>query len=293
MIATMRRLLLLVTAVWVLSGPAVAEPMVYRLTAPGYATSYLVGTMHSEDPRVVGRMEAIAPLIGQVDRVVVEVVPDAVTLLATTAFTLLPARDSLRDLLGRERFAAVERAVRKHGLPAASLDRLKPWAVAVMLGMPVAESGRFLDMEIYLEGQRQGRELAGLETAEEQLGLFDGLPLMDQLALLDAMVKNSDRLPQDLETLTLAYLAGDLVALDELARAHYADLPPRLADWFDQALLQDRNRRMAERLLPMLAEGPLLVAVGALHLAGPTGLVSALATQGFSVERRTGQAPVR
>lgn len=288
MTATMRRLLLLLTAAWLVAGSAVAEPMIYRLTAPGQATSYLVGTMHSEDPRVVERMEAVTPLIGRVDRVVVEVVPDAVALVATTAFTLLPAGESLRGMLGDEAFAAVRRAVRERGIPAASLDRLKPWAVAVMLGMPASETGRFLDMEIYLEGQRQDRELAGLETADEQLGLFDALPLGDQLALLDAMVKNSDRLPQQLEALTLAYLDGDLAALDELARSQYADLPDGLAEWFDQTLVVDRNHRMVERLLPMLAEGPLLVAVGALHLAGPTGLVNALEARGFRVERWPG-----
>jgi uncharacterized protein YbaP (TraB family) len=285
LIATARRLPSWLLACLLIAGAAVADPLVYRVVADGTSPSYLVGTMHSEDPRVVGRVDALTPLIARVDRVVIEVIPDAAALLATTAYTLLPARESLRDLLGETRFAAVQRVAAERGLPVGAIDRLKPWAVAVMLGMPAADSGRFLDVEIYLEGMRQGRELVGLETAAEQLGAFDALPVADQVALLEAMVNNADALPLQLEELTLAYLDGDLEALEGLARSHYVGLPVGVADWFEQTLLIERNQRMVERLLPMLAEGPLLVAVGALHLGGPAGLVHGLRSQGFTVER--------
>lgn len=280
-----RRLLVLLVLYGLLAAPALADPLVYRVSAAEGPPSYLVGTMHSEDPRVVGQADALVPLIGQVDRVVVEVVPDAVALVATTAFTLLPAGENLRDLLGHERFAAVQRAVAARGLPVGAIDRLKPWAVAVMLGMPASESGRFLDVEIYLEGMRQGRELVGLETPAEQLSVFDDLPLADQLLLLENMVNKADSLPIDLEELTLAYLDGDLEALEALARSHYMDLPAGLADWFERSLLVERNHRMVERLVPMFADGPLLVAVGALHLGGPSGLVRSLRDRGFRIER--------
>ena len=52
-----------------------------------------------------------------------------------------------------------------------------------------------------------------------------------------------------------------------------------------RALLQDRNAIMAERAAPLLASGGAFIAVGALHLAGKTGLSSASAPMGYTVTK--------
>jgi len=42
---------------------------------------------------------------------------------------------------------------------------------------------------------------------------------------------------------------------------------------------------MAERMRPQLAEGGRFIAVGALHLPGPRGLLQRLLDQGYTVRR--------
>jgi uncharacterized protein YbaP (TraB family) len=262
-----------------------ASGLIYRVTGDGIAPSYLVGTMHSEDPRVTALLSQFAPLIGEVDVVAIEIVPDAVTMLAIGAATLLPLDQSLRGLIGAERFRALQAAARQRDIPTELLDRLKPWAAAVTLGMPGSDSGRFLDMEIYLEALRQQRRVVGLESAAEQLRVFDDMTPQLQILLLEDIIKNAYRLPKQLETLTSAYLEGDLQALDRVVRAQYADMPPEITQWFDQALLERRNIRMLERLADLLERQPVLVAVGALHLGGDSGLVAGLRDRGYRVER--------
>lgn len=264
-------------------GVMAAQPPVFRVQQSGGPVSFLVGTMHSEDPRVTGLMAQIAPLVAQVEVVAVELVPDGVTMLAVGAASLLPDGKKLETLIGDARFRRLVAAAAGLGIPHEVLQRLKPWAAAVMLGMPAAESGRFLDMQIYLRALETGREVVGLETAAEQLAVFDGMSTGDQLLLLDEMVKNAAELPKQLDELTAVYLTGDLERLDEQARTQYRDMPESIRNWFEHSLIASRNLRMAERAAVLVEQRPVLLAVGALHLSGETGLVEALRRRGFSV----------
>lgn len=261
------------------------QALVYQVSRDGGPPSYLAGTMHSEDPRVTGLLGELAPLVEQADIVALEMVPDAVTMLAVGAATLLPRDQSLRRLIGDDRFDALMAAATQRGLPLEVVDRLKPWAAAVMLGMPAAETGRFLDMEIYLKALAGQQRTVGLETAAEQLAVFDAMTPAVQLVLLDEMVKNVRELPRQMEGLTAAYLSGDLDRIDGVAREQYGDMPPAVRRWFDEYLLDRRNARMLTRLSALLGEGTVFVAVGALHLGGESGLIAGLRRLGYRVER--------
>ena len=201
------------------------EGLVYRVAGEGLPTGYLVGTMHIDDPRVMGLMGRIEPLIDRVETVAIELIPDALTMVAVGAATMLPPDQSLRAIIGDASFEALQELAQQHGLTAPVLDRLKPWAVAVMLGLPEAASGRSLDTDIYLAGMARQLRLVGLETAAEQIAVFDKLPLERQAMMLEEMIKNADELPQQLEELTRAFLAGDLDRLDSLAREQYFGMP--------------------------------------------------------------------
>jgi len=288
-IATYLSPLVLILALLVLigvPGPGFGgQGLVYRVYRDGGPQSFLVGTMHTEDERVTGLLEHFGPLIGSVDVVAVEVVPDAITLLAVGAATLLPVDQSLRGLMGDARFGALAKAASQLGLPVEVLDRLKPWAAAVTLGMPVSRTGRFLDMEIYLRALELRKQVIGLETAAEQLAVFDQMSMEVQFALLEEVVKNAPQMPKQLEELTTVYLQGDLKRIDQVARSQYDGMSEPIVQWFDEQLLDDRNARMLAQLPALIDSGRVLVAVGAMHLAGDSGLVAGLRRLGYQVER--------
>ena len=270
---------------WIAEQAAAAQGLVFRVTRDGYADSFLVGTMHSEDPRVTGLMDQFVPLIEQVDTVVIELLPDAVTMLAVGAASFLPGDRRLSGIIGADRFAALTAAAARLDIPVEMLDRLRPWAAAVTLGMPAGDTGRVLDAEIYLQALQRKRRTLGLESAAEQLAVFQCMPEQMQIDMLDEMIKNADQLPTQLEDLTSAFLSGDLALLDRFAREQYADKPPDILYWLESELLEERNVRMLTRLEPLLREGPVLVAVGALHLSGASGLVQGLRERGFTLQR--------
>ena len=51
-----------------------------------------------------------------------------------------------------------------------------------------------------------------------------------------------------------------------------------------RCLLEDRNARWIGQLETLFQDGPCLVAVGAVHLVGPEGLLAALRRDGYKVE---------
>ena len=261
-----------------------AKGLVFRVSLDGAHAGFIVGTMHIDDPRVMGLMDRIEPLIDQVGIVAIELIPDALTMVAVGAATMLPADQSLRAIIGEASFEALLAVAHERGLAAPVLDRLKPWAVAVMLGLPEEASGRSLDTDIYLAGLARQRRLVGLETAAEQIAVFDELPLARQAMMLEEVIKNADELPQQLEDLTRAFLDGDLDRIEGVAREQYFGMPEDMVAWFEKALIEDRNVRMLARSLELFRQRPTLVAVGALHLVGSDGLVAAMRREGFVVE---------
>ena len=52
---------------------------------------------------------------------------------------------------------------------------------------------------------------------------------------------------------------------------------------FEQAMIVERNKTMARNAEPMLAAGNAFIAVGALHLPGPEGLIELLRKSGHTV----------
>jgi uncharacterized protein YbaP (TraB family) len=52
---------------------------------------------------------------------------------------------------------------------------------------------------------------------------------------------------------------------------------------FEEAMITGRNRTMADKAAPLLDRGSAFMAVGALHLPGPTGLIELFRTAGYTV----------
>lgn len=266
------------------ANPSTASGPVFQATRAGSAPIFLVGTMHSDDPRVMAMLPQVVELIGQVDTVALEIVQEPAGLAMAAAATLLPPGQDLFERAGPARRAELERAAAQRAIPLPLLARLKPWAAALVLGLPELSGRQFLDSAIQREARRLGRRLEGLESASGQLALFDTMGEPLQLALLDDAIKNLDQMSTQLEELTRVYLSGDLDSLERIGLGRYGEMDPALEHWFRGQLIELRNRRMAERMLELADQGPLLVAVGALHLPGASGLVAVLQRLGYRVE---------
>ncbi|RIY02818.1 hypothetical protein D3218_05605 [Aureimonas flava] len=278
------------------------EGRLFRVERAGLAPSFLFGTMHLSDPRVLALPPAAEAALAGARGVVIETTDIldprrmGATLLSRTDLTTLPAGRTLADVLGPDGMARVAPALEARGTPPAAAARLQPWFVAAGLMMPDCETRRaaggakVLDVTIAERARAEGLPLDALETAAEQLEALASMPLDLQADNLVASVELADRLPDIFETMIELYLGGRIALIGpatERALPSGTDDARSLAvtQAFEDRVVHRRNALMAERLEPLLAQGGRFVAVGALHLPGETGLVAALARAGWTVTR--------
>ena len=258
--------------------------MLWRISTSGRQASYLLGTIHSADQRVTRLRAAVSDALDGCDRFVMEMKLDTDAFMQLgTAMMLAPDKD-LEALIGGALFQRVVQAMAAHGMPEPAVRKLKPWAIMAMLSMPQSNGGQILDLTLYQRATGQGKPASGLESASEQMAVFEGLSLQDQIELLDMTLKSLPSQPKMFEQLIEAYAANDLTRLTDIARLDHEQSQSASARRFMTRLNDDRNRRMAQRIIPFLEQGNSFIAVGALHLAGPRGILALLRQSGYDTE---------
>ncbi|SIS50755.1 TraB/GumN family protein [Phaeovulum vinaykumarii] len=279
-----------------------AEGLMWRATR-GTAQITLLGTYHFADPRHDALVAAAAPVLRGARRVLMEASPeDQAALQAALArdpslmFTMtgptLPERLSAQD------WARLSAAVEARGIPAILAAKFKPWYVAMTLALSpcaMAEQGagaKGLDERLMAAAAEAGVPVAGLEPFDTVFKLFGELSPQDEVDLILASLGMAERADDYTATLARAYFAQKIWLIWEFGKfdtLRHSGLSRDRAE-AQIAVTQDilMDRRNAAWIAPMVAaaeEGPILVAVGALHLPGPGGVLARLAAEGFRIER--------
>jgi uncharacterized protein YbaP (TraB family) len=258
--------------------------LLWRIHAPGGQSSYLLGTIHSADQRVTRLRAAVADALDGCDRFVMEMKLDTDAFMQFGTSMMLAPDSDLKSLIGEKLFDRVVQAMASHGMPEEVVRQLKPWAIVAVLSMPQSSGGPILDMVLYQRATGNGKPASGLESAGEQLAVFEGLSLQDQVELLDMTLKSLPFQQQMFERLIVAYAADDLKRLTDIAQLDHEQSQSASARRFMTRLNDDRNRRMVQRIIPYLKQGNTFIAVGALHLAGPRGILALLRQNGYISE---------
>ena len=257
--------------------------VLWRIDGAHASPSWILGTLHSDDPRVTELAPLVQSAFDHSERFVMEVLVDQAAIKQMSESMFLPRGKSLREILGGELFERTRKALFSAGLNDDGLERTKPWVVITMLSMPKPQSGVFLDLKLHLSAARRRIPVAGLETMGEQIDVFDQMSLTDQAALLEETVAMSARMQQQIGEMIEIYLKRDLAALMRLGHEQQPGSASAKAayDTLMQRLLVQRNRIMAERMLPHLEQGNAFVAIGALHLPGRQGVLNLLKKHGL------------
>lgn len=269
-------------------GMAVAQQatdnaLFWQISKGEYQAGFLLGTIHSEDPRVLDFPEPFMAQLQSCQVYAMEMVPDLPTLARLTDYMHYPDSTTLEQTIGADRFQRVMGALSIYSVPLDWKVRMKVWAVMMTLSVPPPGTGFFMDLSLSLRAAGAGLKVAGLETLEQQLSFLEDMPIDYQISLLDQALLDYQQVDDVHHRLVDAYLSGDLAVISQLSDEQFAVLDPAISDYFISLGIDGRNHRMVENLLPMLQESRVFVAVGALHLPGPQGLLALLSAQGYTL----------
>jgi len=251
-------------------------------------TIYLFGTVHVLKPEIVWFDDEVKAAFDRSNELVLEMVepPPAQMAGHIAKIAWNPKGPRTSELLPEKDRADYLAAMKTEKLPLDTLDYFDPWVAAINLSVaPLQRMGYQSEAgaeEVLARAAKaSGKPVSGLETAEEQLSYFDGLPQNLQLSYLNATVDELPEMPEQFTRMIQDWSRGNIKAIAREMNSSL-DKTPELA----QVLLYQRNARWADWIARRMDQpGTVFIAVGAGHLAGKGSVQDELAKRRLKVTR--------
>jgi uncharacterized protein YbaP (TraB family) len=274
-----------------MAAPALAQPAMW-VVKDADSTIYFLGTVHLLKPETVWQTDKFTAAIAEAQELWLELPstdPDkmqAEMLGLVARYGMAPNQRLSKDLTPEE-LKTLDEAARLSGLSAAQLDIFRPWFAALTISTSAMTHAGYdptSGVDRKIEAAFGAREITprGLETAEQQIKVFAGMPREEELEYLRQTIEDYREAPTQLDEMVANWAKGDLVAMEEM---FVTEMKAEDAALYD-ALLTNRNANWVVQIEKMLeGKGTIFIAVGAGHLIGPDSVLAMLDAKGIKAER--------
>lgn len=263
--------------------PEYDQGLLWRVSKPGAAPSYLFGTIHVADEDIVNLPTPVRNALKSSSTFAMEVLPDPTQIVLFSKLMFFADGTRLKDLLSPPLYRRTIKILDAYNLSDEAVERIKPWAAFMTMSYP-PDFRKVLDLQLLEAAEEHGSDVHGLETLEEEGNILNNLKMNEQVRLLTDTVCNYDVMSAEIEKIKSMYLKRDLKGLYMIAQRHsFGD--DALYDKLTRLLLTNRNRTMVSRMKPLIDDGNAFIAIGAMHLAGRKGVLSLLARDKYTISR--------
>ena len=266
-----------------------AESCLWKATSTN-GTVYLQGSIHlltaadyPLDPAIEAAYAKSDTLIFETDMKAM-LAPETQQLIMEKA--ILPGQRTLEGELDPDVYAQLSKKLTEAGLPAAAVQKFKPWYATMTLVVLRMQAMGFdpnlgLDQYFHRKGMADQKMEVGLESIEFQINLFDALSEGNQNGYTKHALMELEQMETMLNDMMAAWKKGDLAPLDEMTRASFEEYPGMY-----EKFVTDRNKTWAEELTTLATrDQTCMVVVGVAHLAGKEGLIELLRQKGYTIEQ--------
>ncbi len=274
---------------------SIRKPFLWKVSK-GKSQFYLFGTMHLAEPELQILPQKLIKIINSSDHIYIEVSMDVETQRKAKSMAIRRDGKRLKDILPLKLYRDCDDYIR--GLsPHRRLDffdKMKIWAVSSTITTLKSHLQypdlRPIDKIIYDYARSHKIDIQGVEKIEEQLGIMDNFSKKEQIISLEASLKQLTSKEDVVGKLKAYYLKGESDPLLAFMNSNMFQVPQykKLEEKFMQALLYDRNVRMAKRIDTIVKYKPqkqYLFAFGVMHFLGMKSVIGYLKTYGYRVER--------
>lgn len=258
--------------------------------------SYLFGTIHMIPADDYVLSSATQEAFDKCKKVVFEIdteeMMNPVNMMGLLSKMYMNNDTSLADLLTDEEYKMVSNHFDNLGLPFVFLSKIKPMFLSVLAGEDMenmdASKGfgfggddiKSYELELTARAKSQKKAIAGLETAEFQMSLFDSIPYSAQAQMLvDAIQSGKDTTNASdsaFDQMIQLYLDQDIIGMQSMI----SDDDTGIGNYEDLLLLK-RNRNWIPVIEGFAKENATFFAVGAGHLGGEEGVIALLRKVGY------------
>jgi uncharacterized protein YbaP (TraB family) len=250
-------------------------------------TIYLFGSIHVLKPGLGWFDDGVKTAFDSSDQLVLELVdlPAAEAQALFGKLAMDQQGKTLRSKMNDADRAVYDAAMGKLGIPSPALDPFEPWAAGIAMSLMAMQKAGFdpnsgVETQLKAAAKVSNKPIAGLETTEFQLGIFDTLPEADQIAFLVETAKMIDDTNSMMDKMVNMWGSADTESLAQLMNEGMTS-----RTLYD-ALLTNRNANWAKWISAQMKKpGVTFMAVGAGHLAGPTSVQALLPAYGLTATR--------
>jgi len=245
--------------------------------------SFLYGTIHVICPDDFFLSEQTQSILEECDQLVLEMdLSDPIVLQTVQKGMINPQMKNIKDDLTDEDQKLLNDVLTQTlGVGIEQMGIMKPWALSTMLSVKLGldcEQPSQYEMEFLKLAKAQEMQISSLETATEQIAIFENIPYKKQLQLLMDGIKNQEEDKELLLQMVNTYKEQDINALYNFI------LQEEEMKEYSEFLLDNRNIKWIPFLIEAMAEKPSFIAFGAGHMAGDNGVIELLKEQGYTVE---------
>ena len=265
-----------------------AQTSVWKVSKNGN-DMYLGGSVHALRPSDHPIPKAFETAYNKAEKVVFETdmkqLKSPETQQLVMAKGMIQGDKTVKDLLNKEAYEALDKTCTAMSIPLGSLSKFKPSLLMVSLvAMKMQQAGinaEGIDSYIYKKASEDKKGLGILESVESQVNVITtmGEENPNKYVLLTIKDLNNttadfDKLVSDWRTGSNKYMVDKMTEMQETLPGMY------------DALLSKRNAKWMPQIEAFLKDKPVeFVVVGALHLHGPEGLLTVLKAKGYSIEQ--------
>lgn len=254
---------------WEISGKGISQP------------SYIFGTFHIMCKDQFTISPTLESTINNTNQFVGELDMDDPTMQASLMKMVVMKDQTIESMMDSSSFRKFNEAFKKiTGVPATQFNHYKPFFYLSFLTLKTIPCLNFVQPETELMqiAKKNGKEVLGLETVNEQMAAIDAQPLDSQLISLQKMVLNFDSTKNMMNEMIAVYKKNDAELL-------YKYLQDQGADGMnEEVLLINRNKNWIPKLKKIMQEKSSFIAVGGAHLGGKTGVLALLKAEGYTVK---------
>ncbi|MBD3626699.1 TraB/GumN family protein [Cyclobacterium sp.] len=255
----------------------------WKISGNGLSTSsYLFGTIHLICEQDFAMSERVSDKLAQSNALVLEIDMDDPSLqMAMMANIYNEDGQKITDFLSEEEYQEIRTFLKERtGMDMDMLKTMRPMVLMSLIYPNLLEcETKAFESELMALAKTNDMEIVGLESVNDQLSLFDLIPLKEQYRSFYTYADNIEKGKREFKKLIASYKEEDILALLELVSES-----PEYKD-YQEVLLDQRNLNWIDPMATMMKKGSMFFAVGAGHLAGDTGLIQLLKKKGYSLER--------
>lgn len=271
---------------------------IWRAEKPD-STVHIIGTFHLFDPRTSDIIEASQSFLENADRAFFEVLDEdeqhlQIRLAEDLELGFITDGPTIPELLTDDEWSDLQDRMSEYGMPGFFVAKMQPWFIGMTMAIPpcvarAVGAAKGVDPVLRQIADAAGTPMQALDNIDDLMKLLSKGSVQEQLADLKiGMTMTNDFFAAQHATTLDLYLAGKHREVLEFGKLWALKTNPDQADYLNDVfsemldeMLDRRNAEWMKTLLPAISNGTYVIAVGAGHLSGNSGILNQLERAGY------------